>query len=167
MIKTSKTKGGYAVLELLFYIALFAIFSLLIIDAIITMAKSFKETSIQAEFVQSGNIIERISREIRQADGINTIFSNDLTLDTKDDVGANKTVEFKLLDSGSDIQLLENGTITGNLNTPNTLVTALTFTQINTVKGKAVRIFLTLQSANDVLGRSQDFYNTVVLRNSY
>ena len=131
----------------------------------ITMARSFRETAIQAELVQSGVIIERISREVRQAYGISSISPNDLKLNTKDDAGADKTVEFLL--SGSNIQLLENNVLTGNLNAPNISVTAVTFTQINTTQGAAVKIFLTIRSNNDKLNRTQDFYNTVVLRGIY
>ncbi len=167
MIKIKKKKkSGYAVLELLFYIALFAVLSIVVIDAMITMAKSFKETSIQAELVRSGTIMERISREVRGSYGIDPIStSTDLKLNTKDSGGANKTVEFKFV--GSDVQLWDAGSNIGNLNTLNIIVTALNFTQITTVKGKAVRIFLTVKSTNDTLSRTQDFYDTVVLRGSY
>ena len=156
---------GYAVLELLFYISLFVVLSLVVIDAMITMARSFKETAIQAELVQSGTIIERISREIRSSYDINSISTTDLVLNTTDSGGVNKTVEFLL--SGSNLQLLENSILTGNLNTPNIVITALTFTQITTAKGKAVKVSLTLRSTNDKLARTQDFYDTVVLRGNY
>ena len=53
IFKKNNTKQGYATLELLFYIALFTMLSLVVIDAMIIMAGSFRETSIQAEFVQS------------------------------------------------------------------------------------------------------------------
>ena len=165
MIKIFKKSQGYAILELLFYIAFFSILSLVVINAMITMARAFKETTIQSEFVQGGTIMERMSREIRQAYSINSIGANDLELDTKDSGGASKTVEFLL--SGSNLQLLENNTLTGNLNTPNIIVSALTFTQITTVKGKAVKIFFTVKSVNDASGRNQDFYNTIVLRGNY
>jgi len=174
MIKISKknknknglpAQAGYAVLELLFYISLFAILSLVVINTMITMAKSFKETALQAEWVQSGTIIERISREIRQAYDINSISSSDLKLNTKDISGANKIVEFLL--SSSNVQLLENNIFIGNLNTPKIVVTGLTFTQITTAKGKAVKILLTIKSTNDILNRTQDFYDTIVLRGSY
>ncbi|MEK7471139.1 MAG: hypothetical protein AAB623_00620 [Patescibacteria group bacterium] len=163
--KALSYEHGYAVLELLFYIAFFSVLSSVVINAMITMARSFKETTIQAELVQSGNIIERMSREIRQANGINLISTSDLNLATTDDAGVAKTVEFLLSDSN--IELLENGTLTGNLNTPNINIMALTFTQINTNKGKAVKIVLTLRSINDPSGNIQDFYDTVVLRGSY
>lgn len=164
--KTAKNnKRGYAVLELLFYIAFFVTLSLVVIEAMITMARSFKETALQAELVQSGTIIERISREIRSSYDINSISATNLVLNTTDGVGANKTVEF--LFSGSNLQLLENSILTGNLNTSNIVITALTFTQITTAKGKAVKVSLTLRSINDKLARIQNFYDTVVLRGNY
>jgi len=149
---------GYAILELLFYISFFAVFSLLVINSMIIMTKSFRETSIQAEFVQSGAIMERMSREIRQSSSEIYVSATDLKLDTN-------RIEFKL--SGSDIQLWTNGTLTGNLNTLNIVVTALNFTQITTIKGKAVKIFLTIKSNNDRLNRTVDFYDTIVLRGDY
>ena len=163
-LKIENYRRGYAILELLFYIAFFAVFSLITINAMIAMAESFKETSVQGELVQSGIIMEKISREIRQAYGISSISATDLNLNnTNGEV--NKTVEFLL--SGSSIQLLENGVLTGNLNTPKIAVTGLTFTQITTTKGKAVKIFFTVRSVNDALARTFDFYDTIVLRGSY
>lgn len=156
---------GYAILEILFYISFFTVFSLVVINAMIAMAKSFKETSIQEELMQSGVIMEKISREIRQAYNIGSVSANDLQLNTTDSDGANKTVEFLL--SGGNVQLIENSVLTGNLNPPNIEVANLTFTQIITAKGKAVKIFLTVKSINDALDRTRDFYNTIVLRGNY
>jgi Tfp pilus assembly protein PilE len=166
MIKIIKKNSGYTIIELLFYIALFSVLSVVVINAMLTMAKAFKETAIQAELVQSGTIMERMSREIRGAYDIDpTSTSTDLKLNTKDSGGANKTVE--LLLSGTNLELIENGTLTGNLNTSKINVTAVTFTQITTTQGKAVKIFLTIRSVDDILARTQDFYDTVVLRGSY
>lgn len=165
MIKISKKRQGYAILELLFYIAFFSILSLVVINAMITMTRSFRETAIQAELVQSGVMIEKIGREIRASYSINSISANNLKLNTKDNLGADKTVEFLVF--GSNLQLLENNILTGNLNTPNIVITGLTFTQINTAKGQAVKILLTVKSNNDKLNRTQDFYDTVVLRGGY
>jgi len=166
MIKnTEKRNSGYALLEMLFYIALFSVLSFAVIDSLITMTKSFKETTIKAELMKGSNIMERISHEIRQAYGINSIGAGDLKLNTKDDAGNNKTVEFLL--SGSNVRFLENDIFTGNLNNQNITVTGLTFTQINTLKGTAVKIFLTIRSSHDSLNRVEDFYDTVVLRGDY
>lgn len=159
-------KDGYAILELVFYIALFVVISLVVINAMITMGRSFRETSIQAGLAQAGNIMERISREIRASYDIDVAStSTDLKLKTTDGTGALKTEE--LLFSSPNVQLIENNVLTGNLNTPNIVVMALTFTQITTVKSKAVKIVLTIKSANDVSGRTENFYDTVVLRGVY
>jgi len=156
---------GYVLIETLFYIALFVILSLATISAMITMTKAFKETTIKAELMKGSNIMERISREIRQADSINSISAGSLKLNTKDDAGVDKTVTFLL--SGSNIQLLENDVLIGNLNTPNILVDSLVFTEIITVKGKAVKIFLTIRYSYDSLNRTEDFYDTIKLRGDY
>lgn len=165
MMKINKTNKGYALLELLFYVAFFAVLILLVINAIITMTRSFRETTIQNEWIQNGTSVERISREIRQAYGINSISANSLKLNTKDSGGANKIVEFLL--SGTDIQFLENDILTGNLNTPNISISDLVFTQINTAKGVAVKVSLSFKSKNDVQNRVQTFYDSIVLRGSY
>ena len=163
--KNKNPDRGYAVLELLFYIALFSILSLVVINAMITMARSFKETALQAEFVQSGTIMERISREIRQAYDVNSISTSSLRINTRDNIGAEKTVEFLL--SGSNVQIFEDDILVGNLNSSNIVVTGLAFSQITSALGKAVKVSFSVQSSNDTLGRTQDFYNTVVLRGSY
>lgn len=161
----NNNKKGYAVLELLFYISIFAILILTIINAIIIMAKSFRETTIQAELMQGSLVMERISREIRQAWDIDSIATSSLVLDSKDQAGVNKTVGFSLV--GSDIELSENAVLVGNLNMPNISILVLTFAQINTTEGKAVKVFLTFKSNNDKAERIQGLYNTVVLRGNY
>jgi len=156
---------GYAILETLFYISLFAIFSITIINSMIMMTKAFKETTIQAELAQGGNILERISREIRNAYGINALAANSLKLNTTDEAGANKTVEFSL--SASNARLLENDVFTGNMNTQNISVVDLSFTQLTTANGLAVKMFLSVRSNRDLQNRTANFYDTVVLRGSY
>ena len=164
-LKIKNWRGGYAILETVFYIALFVILTVAVVDALLLMTRSFKETSVYAELMQGGDVMEKISREIRQAYGINSITSTSLKLNTKDSAGVNKTVEFSL--SGSNIRFLENDSFIGNLNTQNISVSNIIFTQINTAKGVAVKVFLTVRSLHDSLNRDQDFYNTIVLRGSY
>ncbi|MEK7069240.1 MAG: hypothetical protein AAB945_00400 [Patescibacteria group bacterium] len=157
--------SGYAIVELLFYISIFAILILVVINAMIMMTRSFKETTVNAELIGSSSIMERMSREVKQASSISSISANSVVLNTKDLAGNPKTVGFSL--SGSNIALSENGNSLGNLNTPNISVSALSFIEITTTMGKAIKMSLTLHSTNDVIGRNIDFYNTSVLRGSY
>ena len=149
-IKLNNNKG-YAMLEILFYIALFAILSIAVIDAMIMMTKSFRETTIHKELIQGGNIMEKITREIRQASEINSISTNNIKFSTTNLDGTSKTIEFSL--SGTDIRFLENDVFIGNLNTTNVSVLALNFTQINTTKGNAVKISLRVKSNHDLQNR--------------
>ncbi|MSU44593.1 hypothetical protein EXS45_00160 [Candidatus Nomurabacteria bacterium] len=154
-------KNGYVILELLFYISFFAVLSLVVINSMIIMTHAFRETMIQAELLRSGSIMERMSREIR---GSYDLSSDDPSA-TMGAADPNRTIEFVL--SGTDINYLENGVLVGNLNTPNIVVTTLSFTPMTTVKGKAVKMLLTVRSKNDALNRTVNFYNTIVLRGSY
>lgn len=162
---SSRSERGYALLELLFYIALFTVLSLLVINSLILMTRVFRETMIYGELTQSSFIMERISREARQANSINTISVTSLKLNTKDEAEVDKTIEFIL--SGSNLQLLENDVFIGNLNTPNIIVADMSFSQIDTLEGSAVKVFLTIRSSNDAFARTFDFYDTIVLRGNY
>ena len=164
-LKIKNFKKGYAILELLFYISFFTVLALVVINAMIAMAKSFRETAIYAELDQSANIMERMSREIMQANSISSISPTNLILNTKDEDDNDKTVEFKFV--SPNIQFWNDGSNVGDLNSPKIIVTGLTFTEITTAKGKAVKIVLSIRSVNDSLSRTVDFYDTIVLRGSY
>ncbi len=109
--------------------------------------------------------MERMSREVRQAYGISSISGTDLKLNSTDSSGTNKTVEFLL--SGTNLELLENNSLTGNLNTTNVSVTGVSFTQVTTAQGVAVKMTLTVKSNSDTSARNETFYDTVVLRGDY
>ena len=163
--KNLKTNRGVSLIETLFYIVLFTLLSIVVTNAMITMMKSFKETAVQRELAQSGTIMEIMSREIKKAYDISFLSSTDLVLNTKDDSNNNKTVEFVL--SGSNLLFKENNVLTGNLNVPNITIVSLTFTQIITTKGKAVKITLSVRSKGDTTPNTENFYDTIVLRGSY
>ena len=157
--------GGDALLEALFYVSFFAVMSLTVTSAMITMTGSFRETAINAKLSESAGIMERIVREVRGAEDITLLDAGNLKLNTTDAAGQPKTVEFFL--DAMDIELLENDVLTGNLNAPNIAVSDLSFTQITTAAGKAVKVSITLGVANDKLGRTFDFYDTITLRGNY
>lgn len=156
---------GFTLIEAVFYVALFVIISIAIIDAILGMTRFFKETKIQIDVAQGGDIMERISREIRQSGSISAISSSDLVLNTKDSNGNNETIEFA--SSGANLQFYENGNLIGNLNSSNITVSNLSFTSIITAQSAGVKVSFSVYSNNDSLKRAYDFYDTAVLRDSY
>jgi len=157
---------GYTLIEMLFYIVLFAMLSAVVINSMVVMMKSFKEITIQSEIAEGSMIMERISREIKQSYQINSGDTpNSLRLDSKDSGGTYKLVEINFTNSNA--RYLENNNFIGNLNTPDIKVVDLTFTKIYTTKGEAIKIFLSISSNKDTMNRNYDFYDTVVLRGKY
>lgn len=163
--KIKKNKGGFTLIEIMFYIALLVLLTLAVISALVSMTQYFKEVRIQTDFVGGASIVERISREVRQAGGISSITGSSLKLDSKDDLGNNKTVEFLL--SGSNLGVLENNVLMGNLNASSLEITAISFIEITTTAGKAIKLSLSVKSTRDSTGRIQSFYDTIVLRGDY
>lgn len=163
--KKKNNKSGFAILEFIFYISILVIMVLVVINALVAMTRSFRETTIMAQLQGGGVVMERISREIKQAYSITSISATDLTLATRDQNGANQNVQVTL--SGSNINFLENGATVGNLNPPGLSVTALSFTEITTAAGKAIKVSFTVTSTSDTVNRTIDFYNTAVLRGGY
>lgn len=167
MKSINKNKRGFSLIEIIFYIAIFAIFSLVIIQTLVLMTKSFRTTQIQKDIVQGGEIMERIIREIKVATNINSITTNTINLRKDDDLGTavGDTTEFVL--NGNNINLLEDSVLIGNLNSSNVIVNNLTFTQITTTQGVAVKVYLSLSSTKDSTNKVYEFYDTAVLRGSY
>lgn len=169
MIKTifqkQKTNAGYSLIEIIFYISIFVILSLVVINALIVMMKAFNENNIQADIVTSSSIMERISREIKQASSISSISTNDLIVMAPNELDVVRLVRFLL--SNGNVVLYDNSILIDNLNSNDVTVSDLTFTQITTANGIAVKITLAVTSNRDQLGRVYSFYNTIVLRGDY
>lgn len=162
-----KNNRGISMVELLFYTAVFSVLFLVIINSMIFMTRAFRETVVNTDLTQGASVMERMSREIRKSSGINTISATSLRLDQVDPLDSATTrIRFTL--SGSDIELYDsNDVLVGDLNSPNISITSLTFTQITTNQGIAVRIAMTVRSNHYNSVRTEDFYNTVVLRQAY
>ena len=115
--------------------------------------------------------MERMLREVRDSSSVDdagsvlTTHPGELLLNTTDAAGAARTVEF-YLDNGK-LSLRENGVVTGLITSNRTSVSSLVFRKITTARSKGVKIELTMQSGAGASARSESFYTTAVLRDSY
>ena len=159
-----KKQFGFALVEIIIYIALFAVMSIAVTNSLLVMIKSFALTAVQQDFLTTTSIMERMVREIRQASDVTLVSSTDIQL-----TGTNSP-EFKLV--GTNLQLVDtSGSCTSGqncyLNTPNINITSLTFTLITTTQSKAVKIQMSVTDSKDRSGKTENFYNTVTLRGKY
>lgn len=178
-IFSKKQNKGNTLLELVFYIAIFSLTSVLVINSILSLVVSFKHNTVLNNLNNHTKILETISREIKNATSVSSITSTNLQLNGKDSLGNNKTSQFLL--SGSNINFYENGVLVGVLNSPNVLVNDLSFVSLNHIRlgenydapsivplnTSLIKVSITLQSSFFGVSKTETFYNTLVLRGSF
>jgi len=167
-----KLTRGFTLVEMVIYIAFFALLSTLALEATIVVMRSFYTLRLTQNVDQSATVaLERLSREIRNAYDIDltqsTMGANPgrLMLNTKDAVGANTTMEF-YIDAKNQLHLREGGIEKGSLVPKSVTIPNLIFRAVNTANSKAVKIEITIQDTRSINTQSVKFYDTIVLRGS-
>lgn len=175
MSKIFKIKG-FTLVETLIYVALFGMLSVFLIYSLTTMLKSYTEMRARHDVLNSARVVlERITREVRGADSIDTASSTlgsspgVLKLNTTDSGGTAKTVQFSKNGTSGLIEILDSADGTARvLSGSKVSVSSLVFRNITTSSGEAVRVELTLQQLRGgSSGSSYSFYDTIALRGSY
>lgn len=167
-------KKGFMLAELVVYISILAVISVLVIGFILTMIKSFGRIKV-AQLVDDSarNSLERISNEIRFAGSIrvasSTLGTNPgvLVLNTNNrTTGATTTLEFSL--NNSMLRIKEGSSAYENLTSSSTEVTNLIFRRIvSTSTQEAVKIEMTLKATKGGIEKTSNFYDTIILRKAY
>lgn len=164
-------KKGYSVLELIIYMALLALFMLLVVNTILVMSGSYRKLSLSRTIANSAaTSMERITREIRQATDVDVAQSilnaenGKLRLLTTNDDGYAQTVSFALNDGA--INVYENDLLVGPLTKSFASTTALIFRVYSNLRSKAVSVEMTIQAQKGTEIKTETFNTTIVLRNS-
>ena len=167
----SKQKG-YSLMEMLIYLAIFTMLSILVINSLITVMTSFATTRTNRDLLESGSTaIERISREIRQAKDVDiansTLGSSPgvLQLNSTNSVGNSMVIKF-MISSGA-LNIYEDGVLKDNLLGQNISVNSLIFRRISTTNSEAVKIEMTLQDNKSKSTKTANFFDTIGLRGAY
>ncbi|MDO8620449.1 MAG: prepilin-type N-terminal cleavage/methylation domain-containing protein [bacterium] len=166
------SKRGFSLVEMIFYVIILSFALVAVMQTLIVVTRSYgvlrSEQRIEQEAAFS---LERITREIRDASGIDdagSIFGTHpgkLLLNSTDALGVARTVEFSV-DTGK-ISLKENGVVTGLLTSGKATVTNLVFRKITTTRSKGVKVEMTLSAGTGVAARTENFFTTALLRDSY
>lgn len=165
-MRTHKQVGGYTLIEMLVYAALFVIASVVIVDGLLVATRLFartKETRLLR--ISAETAMERIIREIRLANAVDMATSTlgtspgVLMLNTIDPVTETPTtIRFAL--AGGRITIKKSASPAEYLTSEKITVSNLVFSHIlNGSVSQAARIEFTIGGKN--------FYSTAVLRRSY
>lgn len=161
---------GFSIVEIIIYLAIFTMVSILVINSFITVTKSFEITRTNRDLLESGiNSMERLSREIRQANSIDLANSNlaggVLQLNSTDDLSNPLTIKF--IKESFLLNLYQDSLLSGNLLGQNIEIDSLVFRRIVTTEGEAIKIEMTIHDSNSDINKSVNFYNTIILRGGY
>lgn len=160
---------GYSLVEIIVYLAIFTALSILVINSFILILSSFNETNANRKLLESGVVsMERMSREIRQAENVDaSTTSNSLVLVTSYSPTSSTTVKF--INENGLLNMYKGNNLVpeGNLLDQNVSLTSLVFRHITTTESEAVKIEMTLEYNNGNSIKSENFYNTIILRGGY
>lgn len=165
--RNKKTKNGSSIIEIMIYLAIFTALSILVINSFIVILSSFNVTSMNRSLLESGTAsMEKITREIRQAENIDASSTDaSLVLSSRDGSGA--LVSTKFINEEGKLNLYKDGEMEGGLLDDNILITNLSFKRITTAESQAVKIEMTLEYSLGKETKSENFYNTIILRGGY
>jgi prepilin-type N-terminal cleavage/methylation domain-containing protein len=153
-------KKGFTLIELLLYVLIIGVVMSAMLPMALSMADNGAKSRVQEEVASTArNVMEKIKYKIRNAKDISAISANSLTLTNYS--GANTV--FGL--TAGKVTINEGSTI--NLNSDDTNVTALTFTDFRSgdLKTKNIQVQMTMQASFSATVR-EEFNKTVQLQTS-
>ncbi len=166
-MKIFKSKKAYTLLELVIYLALFAVLSLVLVRVTVTGYNVYKTIRINRDFTEHGlTAIDTISRAVRNASSVSassTLSASPGVLALTNSTG---TTTFDVSNSAlRETDVTASGTTVGDVTGGKVTVSSLIFEKITTTKSQAVKTKITL--IHTPTGRTESFYVTTVLRGSY
>ncbi|MFA6251339.1 MAG: hypothetical protein WC603_01800 [Candidatus Paceibacterota bacterium] len=161
-------KKGYSLIEIIIYLAIFTALSILVINSFILILSSFNTTNTNRKLLESGVVsMERMSREMRRAQGVTFNSSSNIVLIGVGGFGDPSTVKFVGEDGALNIYKNDNLEPEGNLLGPNVSLSSLVFRHITTTESEGIKIEMTLEYSSGNISKSANFYNTIIFRGSY
>lgn len=173
---TLSLSNGFSLVETIIYLAIFTMVSILVINSFITVMSSFATTRTNRSLLEAGiTSIERISREIRQAGSVDLTNSNlglgILQLNSTDINDNPIVLKFKKENSTLNLYKCTGtgvcNTLSGNLPGQSIVVDNLIFRRIATTHGEAIKVEMVLRDTRSKNNKTENFYDTIILRGGY
>lgn len=160
---------GFSLLEMLFYMAILVLLLAVMMNMVISVVRSGRIINSLRNVENSAIVsLERLTRELRQAESVNvslsTLDSNPgkLVLEGTDETGSPRTTEFYL--SLGRLLFKENGVDVGALSRSDARVSSLIFRRFAGPNAEGIRIEITIESGTSTHYRSEKFYSSALLR---
>ncbi|MHB1118279.1 MAG: prepilin-type N-terminal cleavage/methylation domain-containing protein [Minisyncoccota bacterium] len=169
---SSARSRGFTLVEMIVYVAILSVVAVLATNVTLAMTRAFTDLRVSRDLNSSATVLfERLTRDIRSANGIDVAQSTfnvspgRLTLNTKDSLGANTTIEF-YVENGL-IKMNEGGIAQGAIMTASTRIDSFVVRQLLNANTAAVTVEATISATRGDITQTRNFYTTVVLRGTY
>ena len=154
---------GFTFIELILYVAILTI----ILSALVPFAWNAVETGVKSAVQQEVNanaryISERIKYEIRNSTGINSVAATSISLATSTPATNPTIIDL----SAGNIRIKQGAGSTMNLNSANTVVNSLTFTNYTSGNNKTKHIQFVMTVAASFAAARHEYQDSVVLESS-
>ncbi len=164
MKNTFFTKGN-SLIELIVYLAIFSVLCLVIIRSLVTSMTVYGQSQGYRKIQEQGALVmERITREIRQATSVTGTYNTspgNITLTGKDISGTVQTIAFSM--SSGKVWVSLNGGALSPLTAGNIAPSSLIFRPVTTSKRTAIKVELILTTTSGA-SITAPFQTTVFLR---
>lgn len=167
IILYNKRIHGFTLVEMLIYIAVLSIAVIAMITTFLTYRTILLRNEVERAVSHNAQVVlERLTRDIHEAESVDTSVSGQITLQTADSA---TTTVYAL--SGDTIVLTVNGNNLGALVEDDVTITAFTNIEYENVASEIpttlVRVTLGLEAVNAVATTTKTYNTSAVLRGMY
>lgn len=165
-----KLKSGYSLVEMVIYVSLLTLISVVVIQTILSFSSPYTELMVMRRIEHSGlDAMERMTYSIRRAAVVDT---GNSTLGTSPGILAvtqnikTTPINTKFYVDGGILKMDVDGVYYGPLTTSNVSVTNISFTEFDSGISTGIRINMTIQSSTGGVIKSKTYHSLVMLRGS-
>lgn len=166
------TKRGSSLIETLIYVSILVVIITVLIASLVVLARSYRQVSVSQTLESSALLaLDRITSTLRSGESIdliNTTLNSSagvLTINARSTSSAPYVARFFV--SNGVVYMSINGVTEGQLTSSSTQVISLMFRHIDTPVSDAIRTEITIEADVNGETKTENFYTTTILKNSY
>lgn len=163
-----KRKLGFSLIEMIVYITVLSIISLVVMNTIVSFTKSYKILgALRAVEHSAIDSMERMTRDIRSASSIditNSTFGSNPGVLTIISTSGSFSTTTKFYLQNNVLKMDVNGVYYGPLTLSNATITNLIFTNLNSGISKAVKIDMTIDGSVGGVTKTGTYHSTIILK---
>lgn len=169
-ILRKKKNFGYSLIEMVIYVSLLSMISVLVVNTILSFTGSYKNLLVLRKIEHSGiSSMERMTRDIRNSSVVevsNSTLNQSPGVLTVSNTNSGTKVTTKFYVQDGVLKVDVDGAYDGPVTISDTNVSNLVFSLIDNGASQAVKIDLTVESNLGDISKSKTYHSTVVLRGS-